>query len=129
LVCPFWTDTVILPPEERDKVASAKENMQAADITKAVAYLPLNQNCQGMVLYAANSRYFDVDSGFELTRPICPGGLELKIILPDSLGKRTPQLLCSRPNSRNSSQFKQRISQRKYFSSLKLLGIVFANVN
>jgi hypothetical protein len=74
LVCPFWADTGILPPEERDKVASAKENMQTADITtKAVAYLPLNQNCRGMVLYAANSKYFDVDSGFELTRPVWLG--------------------------------------------------------
>lgn len=57
-----------------EKIVSARENMQAADVpAKAVAYLSLNENCQGMVLYAACSKYFDVDVGFELTRPVWLG--------------------------------------------------------
>ncbi|OQV02315.1 hypothetical protein CLAIMM_07533 [Cladophialophora immunda] len=74
LVCPFWTDTGIIPPEQREKIVSARECMQPADVpAKAVAYLSLNHQCQGMVLYAACGKYFDVDWGFQLTRPVWLG--------------------------------------------------------
>ncbi|KIX96495.1 uncharacterized protein Z520_07761 [Fonsecaea multimorphosa CBS 102226] len=74
LVCPFWTDTGIIPPEERAKIVSARECMQPADVpAKAVAYLSLNRECHGMVLYAACGKYFDVEYGFHLTRPVWLG--------------------------------------------------------
>lgn len=74
LVCPFWTDTGIIPPAEREKIVSARECMQPADVpAKAVAYLSLNPDCQGLVLYAACGKYFDVDVGVQLTRPVWLG--------------------------------------------------------
>jgi hypothetical protein len=74
LVCPFWTDTGIIPPEQREKLASARECMQPADVpAKAVAYLSLNQDCQGTVLYAACGKYTDVEKGIHLTRPVWLG--------------------------------------------------------
>jgi len=48
--------------------------MQPADVpAKAVAYLSLNRDAQGMVLYAACGKYTDVDKGVFLTRPVWLG--------------------------------------------------------
>ncbi|EXJ91554.1 hypothetical protein A1O3_00102 [Capronia epimyces CBS 606.96] len=74
LVCPFWTDTGIIPPEEREKIVSAKTCMQPADVpAKAAAFVSLNPEYQGRVVYAACGKYFDVESGFQLTRPVWLG--------------------------------------------------------
>ncbi|CAK7199385.1 hypothetical protein SEUCBS139899_002064 [Sporothrix eucalyptigena] len=74
MVCPFWTDTGILSPEHREKLASAKKCMQPANVPAiAAAHFSLNPKVHGMALYAACGKYTDIESGFALTRPIWIG--------------------------------------------------------
>ena len=74
MVCPFWTDTGIISPEQKEKLASAKKCMQSGDVlAKAVAYLALNRDAHGKVLYAACGKYTDIEPGFQLTRPVWLG--------------------------------------------------------
>ncbi|KAL4809777.1 hypothetical protein BDV18DRAFT_156162 [Aspergillus unguis] len=54
MVCPFWTDTGIISPEQKEQLASAKKCMQPADApAKAVAYLALNRESHGRVAVVA----------------------------------------------------------------------------
>lgn len=73
-MCPFWTDTGLLSPEQREKIITARECMQSADVpARAVAYLSLSPDLQGVVLYAACGKFTDVDKGYYLARPIWLG--------------------------------------------------------
>jgi NAD(P)-dependent dehydrogenase (short-subunit alcohol dehydrogenase family) len=64
LLCPFWTDTGIVPKEVLERSASAKRSMQPPQAcSHAVAHLGLDRQCQGKVVYVAVSTYTDVDQG------------------------------------------------------------------
>ena len=74
LMCPFWTDTGIVPKEVLEKSASAKRSMQSpAACSAAAAQLGLDTSCQGKVVYVAVGMYTDVDEGLMQCRPVWLG--------------------------------------------------------
>ncbi|ETI26513.1 hypothetical protein G647_03290 [Cladophialophora carrionii CBS 160.54] len=74
LMCPFWTDTGIIPPDLLAKNASAKRSMQPPSAcARAVAHLGMDPSCSGKVIYVASSTYTDVDAGLMATRALWLG--------------------------------------------------------
>lgn len=74
LMCPFWTDTGIVPREVIEKSASAKRSMQPPSAcSSAVAHLGLDEACQGKIVYVAVGTYTDVDKGYMESRPLWLG--------------------------------------------------------
>lgn len=74
LMCPFWTDTGIVPKEVLEKSASAKRSMQPPTAcSAAVAHLGLDEKCQGKVVYVAVGTYTDLDAGLIQTRHLWLG--------------------------------------------------------